>query len=270
MKRQLIAASVVASAMFAAACDPPANKAKDAVKQTLLDPSSAQFKDVEACSGDREVWRGEVNAKNRMGAYVGFSPFFYDGVSVVAPGEASGGFLKQMERCYANLKTPEEKAKDAVNAAAKVLNGEWNVQEDVNPVDDSKTNSVSLASGEGSNEGGANVVLTVRCQSKKTQVFVNWNDYLGDDSRDVYNKWKRVTVRVGSEPAKTERWGVSTNSEATFAPNSVSLAKRIAGADRLVLETVPYGENPATAVFSLKGANNALKSVAANCGWALD
>lgn len=270
MKRQLIAASVVASAMFVSACDMPSEKVRRAVKESLYDPSSAQFKDVEVCLGDREVWRGEVNGKNRMGAYVGFTPFFYDGISVVTSSDESGDFLKQMDRCYANLKTPEDKAKDAAEAAAKAVNGEWTVLEDVNPVDDSKTTYVSLVSGEGSNAGGTGVVLAVRCQSKKTEVFVDWKEYLGDDSHDVYNEWKRVTVRVGSEPAKTERWGVSTDSKATFAPSSVALAKRIAKADRLVLETVPYGENPATAVFTLKGANNALKGVADNCGWSLD
>lgn len=270
MKHSVIGAAVVAASMFTAACDLPANKAKEAVKQTLVDPSSAQFRDVEVCSGDREVWTGEVNAKNRMGAYVGFTPFFYDGNSVATSGDESGGFMKQMERCYAHLKTPEQKAKDAADAAAKALNGEWTVQEEVNPVDDSKTTYVSLPSGEGSNAGGMGAVLAVRCQSKETEVFVNWNEYLGDDSRDVYNEWKRVTVRVGSEPAKTERWGVSTDSKATFAPSAVNFAKRLAAADRLVLETVPYGENPATAVFSLKGAKNALKNVADNCGWTLD
>jgi hypothetical protein len=251
-------------------CEGGAQKVEEAVKLTLIDPSSAQFKEIENCSGDRAIWRGQVNAKNRMGAYVGFAPFFYDGASVATAGDEGDGFMKQMERCYADLKTPEQKAKDAAEAATKAVNGEWSVREEVNPVDDSRTTYASLESGEGSNAGGSDVTLVVRCQSRKTEIFVNWNEYLGDDSRDVYNEWKRVTVRVGSELAKTERWDVSTDNEATFAPSAVALAKRFAKADRLVLEVVPYGENPATAVFPLKGANSALKAVAANCGWTLD
>lgn len=261
------------AALALAGCD-GTSKVKDAVKLTLIDPSSAQFKEIEKCTGDREVWRGEVNAKNRMGAYVGSEAFFFDGSTVATADSDTDGFMKLMDRCYANLKTPEEKEKEkaeaAAEAAAKVLYGEWNVSEDVNPVDDSKTSYASLVSGEGSTGGGQGVSLTVRCKEKKTEVYVNWNDYLGDDSRDVYNEWKRVIVRVDSEPAKTERWGVSTDNEATFAPSGVALAKRIAKADRLVLQTTPYAESPATAVFALKGANNALKAVAANCGWALD
>lgn len=268
MKRIGLTATTIA-ALALAGCD-GTGKAKEAVKQSLIDPSSAQFREVEKCHGDQAVWSGEVNAKNQMGAYVGFKPFFYDGTSVALPGDGDDSFMKLMDRCYAHLKTPAEKAKEAAEAAAKVVNGDWSVREDVNPVDDSKTTYASLSSGEGSNTGGENVTLTVRCQSKETEIFVNWHEYLGDDSHDVYSEWKRVTVRVGTETAKTERWDISTDNEATFAPNAVALAKRLAKADRLVLETVPYGENPATAVFYLKGADHVLKTIADNCGWTLD
>jgi len=262
--------TVTLVALALAGCDGGLKKVQNAVKLTLIDPESAQFRDTARCTGDPKIWRGDVNAKNRMGAYVGFEPFFYDGTSVAMPGDGDDDFMKMMDRCYANLKTPEDRAKEAAEAAAKAVNGEWNISEDINPVDDSKTTYATLESGEGSNSGGQDVSLTVRCQSKETELFVNWNEYVGDDSHDVYREWKRVIVRVGSETAKTERWDVSTDRNATFAPNPVALAKRLAKADRLVLETVPYGENPATAVFALKGANHALKTIADNCGWTLD
>lgn len=50
-------------------------KAREAVSRTLIDPSSALFQNVR--SGDGFVC-GEVNAKNRMGAYVGFVRFHVD------------------------------------------------------------------------------------------------------------------------------------------------------------------------------------------------
>jgi hypothetical protein len=47
--------------------------AENAVKQKLIDPSSAEFRNVRPTS----AWGicGEVNAKNRMGGYVGFRYF---------------------------------------------------------------------------------------------------------------------------------------------------------------------------------------------------
>ncbi len=46
--------------------------ARELVAPTLYDPSSAQFRNLRV-SGD--FLCGEVNGKNRFGAYVGFRPF---------------------------------------------------------------------------------------------------------------------------------------------------------------------------------------------------
>lgn len=48
-------------------------KAKDAAAAVLIDPSSAQFRRVEM--GRNGIVCGEINGKNRMGAYVGFARF---------------------------------------------------------------------------------------------------------------------------------------------------------------------------------------------------
>jgi hypothetical protein len=50
-------------------------RAKDRAAQLLIDPSSAQFRNVDAREG---VVCGEINGKNRMGAYAGFSRFYVD------------------------------------------------------------------------------------------------------------------------------------------------------------------------------------------------
>ena len=60
--------------------------AKEAVKRTLLDPTSPLFRDVEPCFFNSEVIEGEVNAKNRFGTYTGFEHFLY------ANGEAAIGY----------------------------------------------------------------------------------------------------------------------------------------------------------------------------------
>lgn len=48
-------------------------RALDAVASQLVDPNSAQFRNVK---GQRGNICGEVNGKNRMGGYVGFKPFY--------------------------------------------------------------------------------------------------------------------------------------------------------------------------------------------------
>lgn len=43
----------------------------------------------------------------------------------------------------------------------------------------------------------------------------------------------------------------------------------MAVAERLVLQTTPYAENPITAVFTLKGIDVAMAPLAKGCGWTL-
>jgi len=81
------------------ACEGEAEKA---VRSKMLDPDAAQFRGVERCNGDREVWRGEVNGKNRLGAFVGFKPFFYSNYGVAFVEDYD--FSSLMDRCYSNLK----------------------------------------------------------------------------------------------------------------------------------------------------------------------
>ena len=64
--------------------------AKNAAKKLLNDPGSAEFSDLRKGSEPDNVC-GYLNAKNRMGGYVGKTPFFYEGatqmVAIVAPAE---------------------------------------------------------------------------------------------------------------------------------------------------------------------------------------
>lgn len=57
--------------------DKSIDAAKAAIERQLVDPSSVQYRDVKAFS--EGVVCGSMNSKNRMGGYVGFKPFIYNG-----------------------------------------------------------------------------------------------------------------------------------------------------------------------------------------------
>lgn len=88
-----------------AACDqtpatpggiPPA--ALEAVKRDLLDPFSAEVRDVRNVRGS---WCGQVNAKNRFGAYVGWKTFYAfeaDGVWQASIASDTRGQLDRIAR----------------------------------------------------------------------------------------------------------------------------------------------------------------------------
>lgn len=60
----------------------------EAVRAAMLDPESAQFRNVRVVAnrGGGKLVCGEVNSKNRLGGYVGFQPFLVDGGDVMTPG----------------------------------------------------------------------------------------------------------------------------------------------------------------------------------------
>lgn len=53
------------------------NEAEKSIKNMLVDPNSAIFKDVKVGTNSNYVC-GFVNSKNRMGGYAGEAPFIYD------------------------------------------------------------------------------------------------------------------------------------------------------------------------------------------------
>lgn len=158
----------------------------------------------------------------------------------------------------------------AEQPAQRDRHGAWSLNKSDNPLDDTKTVTVSLTSKSGVSRSGDPIVFVGRCKSNKTEVFVDWRDYLGDDSRDVYSAWKDVTVRIGKTLAQSQRWGISTDRKATFAPNwPGKLLKDLLDQEVLVLQTTPYGENPTTAIFEVSGLRNVLGELATTCGWRL-
>lgn len=252
--------SILALSVLLYGCSSPV---EDAVRADLIDPDSAQFRDLVRCEGDQRVWRGEVNAKNRMGAFTGYEPYFYDGVSVAFASDSSS-FSAQMERCFSNLSSDTDAATE--DSSAPDI-GKWMISSDTNPLDDSKTTIASIDADEGASRFDGPVRLVARCQSNKTEVYVVWHEYLGDDSQSVYEEWKYVDVRVGEQKSQRQRWSISTDRKATFSPSAINLLKSMSSESRMVLQTTPYNESPMIAVFDLTGAGAAIKQVAETCNW---
>lgn len=151
---------------------------------------------------------------------------------------------------------------------ANAKSGKWHIRAESNPIDDTQTVTLSLTAESGTSRSGDPVTFIGRCKSNKTEAYVYWGDFLGNDSKDVYSKWKRVTVRVGAGEARKERWGLSTDRNATFVPGwAGNLLKELLNEDRLVLQTTPYGENPVTAIFDVSGLRGPLKNLAKTCNW---
>jgi type VI secretion system protein VasI len=143
--------------------------------------------------------------------------------------------------------------------------GKWVTTDKKNPIDDTTTR-VAYIEADGTTRS---VTLIARCMSNKTEVYINWDKFLGDDDRDVYSSSKNVIVRFDEEKSKTQKMGTSTDHKATFVSDAVSFLRSLSKSKKLVLQTTPYGESPVTAIFDVTGANDALKGISDLCKWKL-
>jgi hypothetical protein len=145
----------------------------------------------------------------------------------------------------------------------------WHFYIDENPVDDSTTSTLFLSPDSGKSKWGKSFTMVMRCKSNTTELYVKWHDYLGDDSNDVYQDWKWITVRIGENKAKKEKWDISTDNTATFSRTAIATLREIAKADKLLFSTIPYNENASTAIYDTKGLSEGIKKIADACHWKL-
>ncbi|MCY4016883.1 MAG: type VI secretion system-associated protein TagO [Gammaproteobacteria bacterium] len=146
--------------------------------------------------------------------------------------------------------------------------GVWDVGVDVNPLDDTQRVVLFNSSAEGQNSLGDPILLAIRCISGRTDVLIDWGEYLGFDARPS------VRYRVGREDAVSSMWNKSSDEEATFFPgNSVSLIMRMVAVDEtatdgaFVAQVTPTGESAITAVWNLYGLAEAVEPMREACGW---
>ena len=115
--------------------------------------------------------------------------------------------------------------------------GQWNHFTEIDPITDESISVLSLDSGTGE-------TLLLRCTGKKLEVYISWGVYLDNRSVDV-------TYRIDKEQPVTEKWSISSKRTSTFT--SPLFASRIDTAEKIAVRVLPYGENPVTAVFVIKG-----------------
>ncbi len=137
--------------------------------------------------------------------------------------------------------------------------GSWQVVESINPVDDSKSVQLVLE-GDAASKWGNSIRLNIRCLSNKTELFVNWHEFVNNEATPVLH-------RIDSNPAETSAWGISTDYQTTFYSRSIGFIKKLINAEKLLLQTTPHGENPKQVTFRLSGLSEAIKPVRATCNW---
>ena len=134
----------------------------------------------------------------------------------------------------------------------------WIIDQSVNPLNDERKVTGVLAASSGKSSWGRTIYMIVRCDSKKLEMYIRWDDYLGSSAR--------VTSRIGSMKSETQNWNLSTDSQATFYPGNVSrFLSNIIKNDTLVVQVTPYNENPVTAIFEVNGLKDLVEVFKEDC-----
>jgi hypothetical protein len=109
--------------------------------------------------------------------------------------------------------------------------------------------------------------LVVRCLSRSTEVFVATGS-----SASIEPQAGRHTVRlqIDNDPEVLQQWSDSESQQELFAPNGLTLARRLARARRMRFGFTPYNATPVTADFNVQGFDQLAGLVASTCGWRLD
>lgn len=145
--------------------------------------------------------------------------------------------------------------------------GNWVVQEDRSPMDDSKTVFLSVTADAPIQAWlkTPTPVLWIRCHENKTSVIVETSAAPNPELGAFHEA--TVRIRLDKGQAFTQTWTEATNGEALFAPNPISLAKQIAKADAMIFEFTPFNSSSVAATFSVRGLAVKLPLVAETCGW---
>ncbi|OON38450.1 type VI secretion protein [Izhakiella australiensis] len=162
--------------------------------------------------------------------------------------------------CYDNIFPPKaaEEAKPVVGV------GKWQVLTKTSPIDDSENVFVSLSANDSfrSNFGESITPdLYITCREKKTELFINWDTYLGLNET-------QMLFRLDKQKAKTKRWDISSDTKAIFyRGNVIEFVKSLSQANVMFTQITPYNESPVNATFDLAGLSEALKPLQKACGW---
>lgn len=162
--------------------------------------------------------------------------------------------------CYDLLLPPNEIQSSEEKSDA----GKWQVSTVESDIDDS-TNVFAMLTADlpiSSNFGRTSTpVLFITCREKKTELFINWDVYLGLGETSMLH-------RLDKQKAVTKAWDISGNTKAVFyRGRTIDFIKSLEKSGKMLAQITPYNENSATTTFDLKGLSEAIKPLQKSCGW---
>lgn len=110
-------------------------------------------------------------------------------------------------------------------------------------------------------------LLIVRCLSRTTEVFVAPGSAASIEQQDDSHT---VHIQFDDGEPVAEPWSDSESSQELYAPDGVTLARRLARTRTMRFGFTPYNSAPVVAEFNVSGFDQLVDLVAGTCGWRVD
>jgi len=198
------------------------------------------------------------------------------GTETIIRADLPEGYQTDDHQTYRILETVEDKSVCrsrtckciAGGATEKDCRGNWKVEINQNPMDDTKTVLVYVEAVAPYRDwlGQRHTPkLILRCESRKTEMII----HNGGPAEPELGRYERVTVsmRYDDAPAKKLIASESTTNEALFIPNATSNIKRMLESDLLFYQFTPFQSGDATVLFDLRGLDQHIGKLRQECRW---
>lgn len=174
-----------------------------------------------------------------------------------------GGMLIEKEKYIYYPLEDKTTLKKEIEASASQYKGQWQTNIERSKVDDS-TNVTLILEADSPFISDMRQTITptlyVRCEENKTQVFVDWDVFLGVDSIPVL-------YRFDTDNAKRSEWSVSTDYKAAFVSEPINFIHKLMNSEKLLVQVIPHSSNEITTEFFVEGLRGAIKPLQEACGW---
>jgi type VI secretion system protein VasI len=154
------------------------------------------------------------------------------------------------------------------SAAAIQTTSAWLVKEETSKVDDSSNVFLYLDSSTPYQDrfGNAkNVTLTIACRERETNLWLSFDEFMSDNQGGG-----EVTYRIDKTPAKNKQFEASSNNHALglwYGANAVGFAKKLFGANNLLIRATPFSESTIQVEFQIAGLEEAVAPLRKACNW---
>ncbi|HEY1173963.1 MAG TPA: hypothetical protein VGH19_21540 [Verrucomicrobiae bacterium] len=149
-------------------------------------------------------------------------------------------------------KLSQEKKKQEITGKTVTKHGNWTLYASISPIDDKQIYTAVVEADQTVRVGFRDIrprlVIALK-DGKRLSAYVDYDYYLGYETIDV-------TVRYGTEKAKTERWSLSDDHQAAYpAMGSNTFLTKLKKTDKMLVRLAPESENSIIVTFTLEGVN---------------